>query len=76
MCDGWGEVMKQPCKPDCPERSAVCHSVCPKWAIFERWKQAEYKRRAAVRGVDEVYFDGKERSKMKNYKKTKEWRWK
>lgn len=37
--------MKQPCKQDCPERSADCHIHCERWAEWERYKKQEYARR-------------------------------
>lgn len=74
MCDGWGEAMKHPCKPDCPDRSGECHSVCPKWAIYERYKREEYHKRKVQIEAESALFDGKERIKMRNYKRNKEWR--
>ncbi len=32
---------ESPCK-DCKERNAKCHTVCEKWADFERVKQSYY----------------------------------
>ena len=35
----------QPCKQDCPGRSAECKCSCEKWAEFEARKQEDYERR-------------------------------
>lgn len=37
--------MKQPCKIDCPERSAECHARCERWLEYERARGEEYARR-------------------------------
>jgi hypothetical protein len=39
---------KQPCKRDCPERTAECKKTCPKWLRYWAVKQEEYKRRAEM----------------------------
>lgn len=35
----------QPCKQDCPNRSAECRRTCIEWAKFEFRKRIEYERR-------------------------------
>lgn len=37
---------KQPCKKDCPDRSAECHAVCEKWAEYSEIMKTLYKVRA------------------------------
>lgn len=36
--------MDIPCTPDCPDRSAVCHGTCPRYAAF--WDECEKQREA------------------------------
>ena len=38
--------MIQPCRQDCPDRSATCHSTCEKWAAWEEHKKQVYARRS------------------------------
>lgn len=66
--------MKHPCKPDCPKRSADCHSICPDYRDYEKARNAEYEKKAAERAVDDAFYDGKQRLKLKNYKRNREWR--
>lgn len=40
------ERPKQPCKKDCPDRSAECHAVCEKWAEYSEIMKTFYKVRA------------------------------
>lgn len=40
-----GAKMEQPCKRDCPRRSADCRRDCPDWAAWEDFKKQEYARR-------------------------------
>lgn len=75
MCHRWGEAMKQPCRKDCPDRSGECHAVCEKYREFEKARNAEYEKKAVERGAEGGFFEGKERLRMRNYKKKKEWRW-
>ena len=37
---------KQPCKKDCPDRSAECHAVCEKWTEYSEIMKTFYKVRA------------------------------
>lgn len=69
-----GQATKHPCKRDCPERSATCHSTCERWATYEKARNAEYAERARQRAVDDGVFAQKEKIKMKNYKKSGKWR--
>ena len=45
--------MKQPCKIDCPDRSAECHGRCEKWLEYERARNEEYIKRG-----EEKYTEG------------------
>lgn len=40
------ERPKQPCKKDCPDRSAECHAVCEKRAEYSEIMKTFYKVRA------------------------------
>ena len=62
-----------PCRQDCPRRSSECHSICPDWATYERERNAAYDAKIAARGADEVFFGGKERRKVRNWRRTGEW---
>lgn len=31
--------MKNPCTPDCPDRSQSCHGVCDKYAAFVAYRE-------------------------------------
>ena len=75
MQNGRGEVMEQPCRKDCPKRSATCHATCEDWQKFEAWKFANYAERAATRSAEDAFFDAKERIKLKNYRKKGKWGW-
>ena len=55
-------------------RALECHSVCPEWAEWERERNAEYERRAAARAAECAFYDSKVRTKLKNYRKSGEWR--
>ena len=46
-------VDEQPCRIDCPDRTAECKVKCEKWAAFTAKKQEEYKRRREM--YDELY---------------------
>lgn len=37
-------MIPNPCKPDCPRRSATCHGNCPDYADFRRAKD-EYNQK-------------------------------
>lgn len=38
--------MRNPCKRDCPDRSATCHAECVKYLTFYAWcKEAREKER-------------------------------
>ena len=66
--------MIQPCRQDCPDRSATCHSTCEKWAAFEAAKKADYEQRAK-RWKDESYFcENSAKIKKRKYKKTGKWK--
>lgn len=34
-------MLENPCKPDCPDRSATCHSTCEKYFIYDICKDHE-----------------------------------
>ncbi len=33
---------KQPCKKDCPRRSAECHVICEDWLKYEKERNENY----------------------------------
>lgn len=35
-----------PCARDCAERSALCHTVCERYALYRAQKEADYTNRA------------------------------
>ena len=35
-----------PCTRDCAERSALCHTVCERYALYRAQKEADYTNRA------------------------------
>ena len=37
-------------KLDCEQRSATCHSTCPRWAEYEKERDAEYRERSYISG--------------------------
>lgn len=43
----------QPCKPNCPDRSGICHSICQKWKEYEKQRNENY----------EIIFERKEAAK-------------
>lgn len=47
-------IPPNPCKPDCPERSATCHGSCQRYLI--RWKALKdaYEAADEQRKIDEV----------------------
>lgn len=48
------EARVNPCRPDCPERSATCHVECEAYNVFRHWKEEEYRLRAARAALDEA----------------------
>ncbi len=37
--------LKQPCSPNCENRSAICHSICEKWLVYEKDRNKAYEER-------------------------------
>ena len=37
--------MENPCKPDCPERTAECHGHCPRYAEYAAWCERQRQER-------------------------------
>lgn len=37
-----------PCTRDCTERSAMCHTVCERYALYRAQKEADYANRAKL----------------------------
>lgn len=66
--------MEQPCRKDCPERSADCHAVCEKYREFERARNAEYDKRKAQIETESAMYDSIDRIRMRNYRRNREWR--
>lgn len=42
-------VLKSPCDPKCPKRTATCHAECEKWAEYVIKRDREYEEREAIR---------------------------
>ena len=40
-----------PCTRDCAERSALCHTVCERYALYRAQKEADYTNRRRRRGT-------------------------
>lgn len=53
--------MTQPCKRDCPGRTATCHTECEKYRQFVDQQRDEYKRRLDDMQVTDAVFDGRRR---------------
>lgn len=49
--------MKQPCKIECPERSAECHARCEKWLEYEKARNEEYARRGERKKQEQLLND-------------------
>lgn len=50
----------QPCKKDCPRRSAWCGATCPDWQKYVKERDAEYeerKRRFDFEGCKRVVIE-------------------
>lgn len=63
--------MKQPCEKDCPDRSATCHSTCPKWAAWERYKEQDYARRNQGCVIRNYYYALDAKLKHKESRRSK-----
>lgn len=48
------ETRVNSCRPDCPKRSAACHTECETYKAFRHWKEEEYRLRAARAALDEA----------------------
>lgn len=61
-------MIHNPCKKDCPKRSATCHGICKDYKEFraEMDKYLETKARHAE--VDEVIIGSIERAKKRSKK--------
>ena len=67
--------MEQPCRKDCPERSADCHAKCPRYREYEKARNEGYAERETARRAADAMFDAKERIKRKNFRNTGKWGW-
>ena len=47
---------KQPCKRDCPKRSATCHCTCEDWAEWEKSKNKRYLEKRVQLSVTSYFF--------------------
>lgn len=60
ITDGSGDVMReQPCKKDCPRRSAGCGSTCEEWQKYVKKRNAEYEERREMWEKNNMIFEGK-----------------
>lgn len=41
-------------KTDCPNRSAGCQAICPKWALYLEQRNAKYKAQNEQRKIMEI----------------------
>lgn len=65
--------MVQPCKQDCPLRSATCHSTCPEWAKWEQFKKELYAQREKENVIRNYACESSDRVKRKNFHKHGKW---
>lgn len=65
------DVDMQPCRKECPGRSAICKVTCPKWQKWEAQKRIKYKEHLdqslAVPDLNRIRI-GSWRSKRKLHK--------
>ena len=71
-------VLKSPCDPKCPERSATCHAECKKWKEYEAKRAIEYeerdkKRRGTYSHNDRVAVNDKYKYILRSGKDIKSW---
>ena len=58
--------MNQPCKKDCPDRSATCRLSCEKWIQYESERTKEYDRRLeAFNAKNKAYEEYSKQSKRR-----------
>lgn len=65
--------MDNPCKPDCPDRSDICHGICPRYAAF--WEESENGRKQ--RGIDRQcrgMREGMRKNLVKKAARIRQWR--
>lgn len=63
--------MKQPCRQDCPRRTATCHGACPEWAAWEEFKRQEYARRSRENVIKDYMCALSAKLKHKNHRRTR-----
>ena len=64
---------KQPCKKDCPDRTAECKKTCPKWKEYEPLLREFYKLRAEA--YDQEYILNEiERDRIRKIAQGKMWK--
>lgn len=51
------------CPPDCPDRSATCHSECEKYLKYHGKQRVEYERRAKAQDMGNYLRDSQKRCK-------------
>jgi hypothetical protein len=55
--------MEIPCKPDCPNRRAACHSVCPEYKAFRKYLD---EKNEEIRKGNEVFnYNGIRKARIK-----------
>lgn len=69
-------ISKHPCTPDCPRRSATCHSTCKEYQEYEKAKKVEYQERARQQVIKDYYCEMSDRIKTKQFRKHKLKKWK
>lgn len=57
--------MKNPCHPQCEERSALCHAECPKYAAWREHRKEELANKRARNA--ETAFLREEYKTVKDY---------
>lgn len=62
-------VLKSPCTPDCPRRSATCHAECKENLEYAAKKQEDYAIRAKKAGFDPLTPAAKARVRRTQMKK-------
>lgn len=56
-------MVKNPCKKNCPGRSATCHCECKAYLAYAEAKNAEYDDRRAALDRETYTADAKRRAK-------------
>ena len=55
-------MKQQPCKKDCPRRTAGCGATCKDWKEYVEERNAGYEERVKKWKDEEIVFDGKMKS--------------